>query len=263
MKKAPILVAIIVVAAVGGYFAWGYFTQPPPPAAPPPTEAPAPRPVAPAAAPVIRYPIEPGMAPVPPLALDASDGPFSGALAQLLGKASLPGYFHPEKIIRRIVATVDNLPRKQVSLRLMPVEPVAGAFRVVDSKNEISIDPANSARYNHYVAVLQSVDPVKLVDTYVKFYPLFQRAYQDLGYPSGYFNDRLVEVLDDLLAAPDVSAPVALTQPHVLYEFADPELEARSAGQKMMIRMGGADEKKTKAVLRAIRGEITRRAIGK
>jgi hypothetical protein len=203
------------------------------------------------------------MAPAPPLELAASDAPFGAAVAQLLGKKSLPGYFHPENVVRRIVATVDNLPRKQVSLRLMPVEPVAGSFVASGSGNEISIDPTNSARYNQYVSAMQAVDAKKLVDTYITFYPLFQRAYQDLGYPSGHFNDRLVEVLDDLLATPDVPAPIALARPHVLYEFADPEFEARSAGQKIMIRMGTANEKKTKTALRAIRDELTRRSIGK
>ena len=62
---------------------------------------------------------------------------------------------------------------------------------------------------------------------------------------------------------PTLRLPIGLVQPKVLYEFADPELEARSAGQKIMIRMGNAKEQQTKAVLRAIRNEVTRRAIGK
>ncbi len=58
-------------------------------------------------------------------------------------------------------------------------------------------------------------------------------------------------------------APVPLTQAKVLFEFADPELEARSAGQKIMMRMGGAKEKQTKAVLRVVRDEVTRRAVAR
>lgn len=27
---------------------------------------------------------------------------------------------------------------------------------------------------------------------YVRLYPLFQKAYVELGYPNGYFNDRLI-----------------------------------------------------------------------
>jgi len=91
----------------------------------------------------------------------------------------------------------------------------------------------------------------------VHFYPLFQKAYQDLGYPKGYFNYRLIEVIDHLLAAPDVPAPIALTQPKVLFEFADPSLEQLSAGQKIMIRIGPVNESRVKAKLADIRHALT------
>ena len=84
---------------------------------------------------------------------------------------------------------------------------------------------------------MEAVEAKRLVAAYVRLYPLFQTAYQELGYPNGYFNDRLVQAIDDLLAAPDIAAP-RLVQPKVLYEFADADLEERSAGQKIMLRMG-------------------------
>ena len=62
------------------------------------------------------------------------------------------------------------------------------------------------------------------------FYPLFQQAYQALGYPNGYFNDRLVVTIDNLLAAPDVTADVALVRPNVMYQYADPKLEIALGG---------------------------------
>jgi hypothetical protein len=91
---------------------------------------------------------------------------------------------------------------------------------------------------------------------YVRFYPLCQQAYVDLGYPNGYFNDRLVEVIDHLLAAPEMTGPIKLTVSHVLYEYADPEIEARSAGQKLLIRMGAENAAQVKAKLREIRREV-------
>ena len=103
---------------------------------------------------------------------------------------------------------------------------------------------------------MEAVEAKRLVAAYAHYYPLFQVAYQELGYPNRYFNDRLVEAIDDLLAAPDVAAP-RLVQPKVLYQFADADLEARSAGQKMMIRMGPGNAARVKAKLRAIRLELT------
>jgi hypothetical protein len=94
------------------------------------------------------------------------------------------------------------------------------------------------------------------VEIYAQAYPLFQQAYEQLGYPGKYFNDRLVEAIDDLLAAPEVDAPLKLMQPKVLYEFADPDLETRSAGQKILIRMGKDNALKVKAKLREVRQEL-------
>ena len=96
-----------------------------------------------------------------------------------------------------------------------------------------------------------------LVSAYVHFYPLIQQDYRDLGYPNGYFNDRLIEAIDDLLAAPELTDPLQVVQPKVLYQYADPELEARSAGQKIMIRMGNENAAKVKAKLQEIRRELT------
>ncbi len=102
----------------------------------------------------------------------------------------------------------------------------------------------------------ETIDAKRIVALYMRYYPLFQKAYVDLGFPDAYFNDRLVEVIDHLLDAPELPAPVKLTVPHVLYEYADPDLESRSAGQKMMMRVGTANEARLKARLRAFRREI-------
>jgi hypothetical protein len=94
---------------------------------------------------------------------------------------------------------------------------------------------------------------------YERLYPLFQQSYEDLGYPGKYFNDRLVEAIDNLLQTPEVAGPIKLVQPKVFYEYADEDLEARSAGQKLLIRMGPANERAVKAKLREFRAEIVKK----
>ena len=76
-------------------------------------------------------------------------------------------------------------------------------------------------------------------------------------YPDGYFNDRLVQVIDHLLATPEVVDPIELVRPHVLYEYSDPDLEALSSGQKLLLRMGTDNGKKIKNTLRKLRGLVT------
>ena len=128
-----------------------------------------------------------------------------------------------------------------VKRRMLPLKPVTGtangALRTAGDGSALSIAPANAARYTPYVRALEAVDSRKLAATYAQFYPLFQQSYAEQGYPNRYFNDRVFEVIDHLLATPDIKGPIALAQPKVLYEYADPALEELSAGQKAMLRM--------------------------
>jgi len=211
--------------------------------------------------PQIRYPLAPPSLEKPLPALDLSDAAVRNSLDELsLGK-TLIGLLQLQDFVRRVVATVDNLPRGKAALRLMPVKPAPGRFLVDRAGEGFAISGANAARYAPYVKLAEAVDANKLVALYIHLYPLFQQAYRELGYPKGYFNDRLVEVIDHLLAAPELQAPILLVQPKVFYLFADPELEARSAGQKILMRMGVENAQKIKGMLREIRAELTRQAV--
>jgi hypothetical protein len=77
-----------------------------------------------------------------------------------------------------------------------------------------------------------------------------------LGYPDGYFNDRVIEVIDHLLETPTPAQPIRLVSPHVLYEFADVDLEALSSGQKLMLRIGDQHAAALRNVLIAFRAQI-------
>jgi len=254
----PLLLAVVL--GIVGSIAW-YLYQPdaPPPAPPPQAATPAP---APPAAPT-HYPIEdaaPAASPPKPLpALDDSDAAAQDALAGLVERQTLSDLFQLKGLIRRIVATIDNLPREKVSARLSSFKPVPGHFATAGTDAALSISPANYQRYTPYVRLAGAVDARKLAAVYAQLYPLFQQAYADLGYPNSYFNDRLVQVIDHLLATPAAPATLRLVQPNLLYQYADPELESLSAGQKILLRMGPDNAAVVKGKLQEIRAEITSR----
>jgi hypothetical protein len=222
------------------------------PSAPASASAPAP------AEPPMRYPVErpPEEKPLP--ALDTSDATMRNALDDLLADQTLVDLLQVRDFVRHIVATVDNIPRKKIALRLMPTKPAAGKFAVTGKGDSLAIDPNNAERYAPYMRLLAALDAEKAVALYIHFYPLFQQAYRELGYPKGYFNDRLIEVIDHLLATPDVKGPIKLVRPKVLYLYADPELESLSAGQKALIRMGSENATLIKTRLGDIRSELMR-----
>jgi hypothetical protein len=155
------------------------------------------------------------------------------------------------------VVTVDNLPRQKAAVQKRPTGTVAGSFMADGDELHATINPQNFTRYQPWVAVIGKLNMRQLAALYVHFYPLFQQAYQELGYPNGYFNDRLVQVIDNLLAAPQPTGSIALVRPNVMYTYADPGLESRSAGQKLLMRMGPDNAAVIKAKLTELRAAIT------
>jgi hypothetical protein len=254
-------VAIMAVAIAAGIYTWQRSAkearQEPPPAPPPQVVAPKPEAKP---EPQIQHPVPQAAEPAPLPALGESDAAAREVLELLFGVKAVQQHFYLQNIVRRIVATVDNLPRDKAAQRLMPVRPAAGAFLVAGEGEERTLRADNAARYRPYVAMAEAVDSAKLAAAYVHLYPLFQQAYRELGYPQGYFNDRLIEVIDHLLAAPELKEPAKLVQRKVLYEYADPELERRSAGQKILMRIGPENAARLKAKLRELRRELTAQA---
>lgn len=210
------------------------------------------------AEPPIRHPIQRPQAepakPLPPLA--DSDEAARDAAGGFIDKQLLDRLFNLSSVVRRFVVTVDNLPRPKIPQRYNIAKPVAGQFLFDGKGDAVTISPANYRRYTAYVRLAETIDTQQMVSAYVYFYPLLQEEYQNLGYPKKYFNDRVIEAIDDLLAAPEVAQPVELLRPKVNYEFADSELERLSAGQKIMIRMGSDNAARVKAKLREIRREL-------
>ncbi len=183
--------------------------------------------------------------------LDKSDASFQDALAKILGSQKALANLNRD-LIRRIVVTIDNATGKQFPVEFSPLKLLKTEFVKEEQDGTIWLSEKNYVRYKPYVKFLCQIDSQKWVSTYEHYYPLFQAAFRDLG-TQGYFNDRLVEVIDHLLAAPTESGRIGLVQPKVFYEFSDPKLEALSAGQKIFLRMGPQNAAQLKAKLREIR----------
>lgn len=218
--------------------------------------SPPPPPPAPVQSQVVEIP--PALPPLPKLA--KSDSFVLDALADVLGNESLMKLFHANQIIRNIVVTVDNLPQQRVPEKSMPFNPPPGHFLAAGSEDHLTLSPKNASRYAGYVGLADAVDPKQLVGLYVRLYPLFQQAYEELGYPHGSFNNRLNETLDDLLDTPDIKEPIKLVQPKFFYQYADAETEALSIGEKIMLRLGSKNIKIVKNKLGEIKQELSRHA---
>jgi len=257
--KGKIIGAIVVIVIVA-LAAWWYFTRMPgvdfsrqgPAPSGPAKASTAPAPIE---HPISEAQTSPAPATTAPLpALDISDNAVASALAAIPGADGLAGLLLSRGLIPHIVATVDALPRRSIGASILPLRTPKGTFAVDTSSGKPMLDSKDFARYDPYMKIAEAVDPRTLVTWYVHWYPLFQQAYRELGYPQGYFNDRLIAAIDDMLAAPNAQPPIALTATadgH--YVFTDPTWESLSVGQKLMIRIGPEHERMLKAKLRSIR----------
>jgi hypothetical protein len=252
VAAAATLVILAVVAI------WYFVVREPEPSTVRPTagsEAPA-LSVEPEAAPLaIATPSEPAV-PLPPL--DESDEDVASTLTESFGEQVVASYVRPESFIRNVVVAIDSLPRPTLALDRRPIQPTLGLFAVGGAEDALVLSEENYSRYTPFVTLVARTDGRTIVDIYRRYYPLLQEAYVELGNPDTVFETRVREVIDHLLATPDVAEPIALAQPKVLYEYKDPALEQLSAGQKILIRMGPEHRALIKSKLREIRTLLAR-----
>lgn len=258
MKKAAPWIAILLVA--GGLAAWYYLKQPAPETHPSVVELPRIEAEPPAVEP--RHPVEaieaeavPEAEPLPPLA--DSDESVAEALLALFDSEALGAVLIREQVVSRIVATVDSLDSRELAPLVMPVHPPSGTFQASEGE-PLTISPDNFERYRPYVELVAELEVEAAVDFYRRHYPLFQQAYSELGYGDAYFNDRLVDTIDHLLATPQPAQPPVLVKPEAVYLYQDEALEALSAGQKILIRMGPEQAAVVREKLQELRQAITR-----
>jgi DUF3014 family protein len=278
MSITAVAVLLLTALALGGLYWMQYRWRPSTEraAAPPVAEAPPEPASAASSVPAIRNPIDPGLA-------EAASAPVAGdaqslwkhGLAELLGQSTVVRFVQTDDFSRRLVVTVDNLARQHAAPRLWPVNPTPGRFSVSGNGELRNIAAENAGRYTPLVSMISAVEARQAAALYARMYPQLQKAYEELGYPGRYFNDRVVEVIDHLLETPEppaagplmqlteVKGSVPSTQPWLRYEFADQDLQSLSAGQRILLRVGPTHRQALKAKLAELRKLLARAPVSR
>lgn len=277
MNRINSILLILILAIfvfIGGYlFRNGFFSSsesepvmiPPELSVGPSAENHTPRIPAPARNPVIppRKPYMSPEAPVlePPLpnSLDEGDAYLKKRLPQLMERQDLPQVVTLEQFIQKLVLVIDQLPNKTINRQHLPINPPAPGFIASGSGEKIFIGQKNAARYRPYVDLVEAISDDDLFLLYRGLYPLFQQAYREIGHPNGHFNDRLIEVIAHLLQTPEPDEPLGLILHVRRYKYADESLEALSAGQKILLRMGLENSRRIKAKLERLQQGLVRK----
>jgi hypothetical protein len=206
-------------------------------------------------------------APAAPAPVAQPPGTLDETLTQAFGRKAMLQWFHVDAFAHRIAVTVDNLARPHAPSRFWPVHPTPGRFMTQPAGRANVIAAANAKRYSAFVDWVETHDMKQVAALYRRLQPQFQRAYEELGYPGRSFDSRLMAVIDHLLeTAPlaepikvklaHVKGPIQPARPWVMVEFADDEVEERSSGQKLMLRIGKDNARRLKAKLAELRAAL-------
>ncbi|MEE4254733.1 MAG: DUF3014 domain-containing protein [Desulfuromusa sp.] len=187
-----------------------------------------------------------------------SDQSIQAALNSLLSEEAINRLFNKDNFIQKFVATIDNLPEARLPRSILPIKPPGGKFLVSGTPEAPQTSSRNYKRYSSSLLLFEAIDVDLAIKIYIYFYPLFQTAYEQLGYKNAYFNDRLVYVIDHLIETPNPPDPIQLAQPAVLFTYADPDLEKRSVGQKILLRLGQEQRTRTFKLLNKYRQKLTK-----
>ena len=244
--RAVLLVALLVAAGVAGYLLVERYRTPASP----------PRPTAPAAGPqeVAAKPEPASEALLPPL--DASDAVVRELVRTVSANPDLVVRLVTDGLIRCAAAAVDNVAEGVSPAQHFPSAAPARSFSVDGSDADPVIAPASFHRYDALAAAVASLDAAGVARLYRRLEPLFDQAYQDLGYPGRRFRDTLAKAIRSLLAVPVPPARIEVVAGTRSYRFRDPDLEGLTAAQKLLVRMGPDNVRRIQAKLREIGGEL-------
>jgi len=166
-----------------------------------------------------------------------------------------------ERLLERLVTTVNSLDGEPVPLRFRPLAHVPGLPRLDSEGDDWRLPETPDPRYRLYRAMFDRLDAVEMAELFDRYAPALERAWQALGEDAGQtFRQRTIEVLEHLAEFEPPAARPALHQPKVLYEYIDPALEQLSWGRKILVRIGPEHAPPIQRKLAALADRLARQA---
>jgi hypothetical protein len=178
-----------------------------------------------------------------------------------------------ENSLRKFVRAVDAAEEGKLITEYRPVVSPQGTFAVTsfqttitsaetgepESVEQFRISENNYGRYSIYSKILSLLNTDAAAAVYVRFYPLLNEAYQEMGLKKGNFHSVFIRAIDHLIAAPEASGDLILIRPKVYFQFADPALEKLPETHRLMLRMGPENARSIKTSLEGLRAKLLKK----
>jgi hypothetical protein len=189
---------------------------------------------------------------LPPLA--QSDALVRTLVTAISSHPRIAAWLASDGLLRNFTVVVANIAEGRTPARHLQVLALSSPFRVVNRGGVLSVDPRNYRRYDSLTAAVASVEPAAAARLYATLEPRIEDAYREIGDRDTSFDQVLERAIVLLLDTPAPSATprLGLGPKGISYVLADQRLEALSAPQKQLLRMGPENAKTMQAALRAI-----------
>lgn len=184
--------------------------------------------------------------------LDESDAWLRSLMGQLSAHPELAEWLVTDEMIRRFVATVDNLAEGTSPRAHLPFMVPDERFKVEERDGRFFVDPESYERYDLAVGAVTSIDSEGAAQLYTALLPLFREAYRDLGYPGQSFDDAMQQAVERLLETPVVSDEIEVVPKVSSYQLEDPVLEKLPSASKNFLRFGPQNLRRLQAKAREI-----------
>jgi hypothetical protein len=213
------LVALLVLA-IAGVGVWRYMQRPQ-------KAEPAPVPADIAPAPVAEEP--PAVSPAEGDAL----------LKELFGHLSPQLSAWLEKgLIRPLAAAINLVADGESPAPVVPFLAPQGEFKIRKQRRKLYLDPKSYARYDAVVRVATRVDGASAARAYIKVKPFLEAAFAEVADPGRTLDEAVQQSIERFLSVKVPRGKIELKPEGLVYAYADPKLEEKTAAEKQLMRMG-------------------------
>lgn len=189
---------------------------------------------------------------LPPL--DQSDPLVRELVREISSHPRIAAWLATDGLIRNFTVVVANVAEgKTPAAHLRVLRPLS-SFQVVERGGDLYVDPRSYERYDGLAAAVASIEAAGAARLYATLKPRIEEAYRDLGFPETPFDRTLERAMVLLLEtpAPDDAGRMRVEPRGIGYGFADRDLEALTAAQKQLLRMGPRNVRIIQSSLREI-----------
>ena len=161
-----------------------------------------------------------------------------------------------DDLLRRAASYLDGLSRGVILSKIFPLTQPTGSFTTHMDGETIWLNAGNYERYDITIEAIASIKMEALAQLFHIARPLIETSFSEMGYNARQMEGIILQAIDRVLSTPIIIEPIELTRESVLYQFADPELEALMPLQKQVLRTGPENTQKLQQQALALKNAL-------